>query len=345
MKKIFLYLLLLIPTFTIGQTTLTSLSTTRYMTHAIPTIKKLTIYGKELWPKHMTNSMSIELVKVHFKKGTQTAIIPQLSGNASQMTVSFNSADWLTTPGKIEVYINVGSTDMTTWTKTNSLWIDVDQMPNFPPVITDLSPKEFKTGLKREEYMTTILGNFFGEEKAVSVTIGGIAANYGRLDIDNGRMLYWIPVELTTKPGTYDVIVQTGAGRSNAVPITIVAPSTKVTVIKSPIGTTRNQVGAIKQITTPIVKFDPSVNLVAGGRVIIAGTISSEILRTTLINQFSSIDNVVIVKDETSIGENNANLVVNISGEKLTRDKLDLIKSNVEGKMKALGLTPNVVVR
>ena len=162
---------------------------------------------------------------------------------------------------------------------------------------------------------------------------------------NNGRMLYWIPVELTTKPGTYDVIVQTGAGRSNAVPITIVAPSTKVTVIKSPIGTTRNQVGAIKQITTPIVKFDPSVNLVAGGRVIIAGTISSEILRTTLINQFSSIDNVVIVKDETSIGENNANLIVNISGEKLTRDKLDLIKSNVEGKMKALGLTPNVVVR
>ena len=73
--------------------------------------------------------------------------------------------------------------------------------------------------------------------------------------------------------------------------------------------------------------------------------ISSEILRTTLINQFSSIDNVVIVKDETSIGENNANLIVNISGEKLTRDKLDLIKSNVEGKMKALGLTPNVVVR
>lgn len=349
-RKTICTLLLVVPMMAVAQTTLTSLSTNRYLTHAYPTIKKLTIYGDNLWPEWMTNSMSLELVKVHFRKDAKDQVIQQSSGNKTQLTVTFTSTDWLTTPGKIEVYLMMGKQGETTpTTRTNSLWVTVDAMPTMPPVITDIIPKEFKTGLKRDEYYITILGNHFGESGTTSVTIGGIVANYGRLDLDNGKMYYWIPKELIGTPGKYDVVVKTAFGTSMPFPITILAPTMRMAQVTAPIkvGPSVNAPANANKVAVPvstnkvIIANRGAISatepiLIAGARVIMRGNIASEADRTALDNFINKLDHVVVVSNQLALSDNNANLFIGISGQKVDASALESIRSSISSKLKEL---------
>jgi hypothetical protein len=344
-RKSVCILLFSIPFLAISQTKLTSLSTTRYLTQAYPSIKKLTIYGENLWPDYMTNAMSIELVVVHFKKDGRDQVIQKTSGTKTQLTVSFSSADWLTTPGNIEVYLMMGGPGETTATRrTNSLWITVDAMPTFPPVITDVSPKEFRTGLNRDQYYITILGNHFGEEGSTSVTIGGITANYGRLDLDNGKMYYWIPKELIATPGNYDVIVRTAFGESRSFPISIVSPTMRMVPVAAPIkvgpkvntpvSTNKMIVANTKAITTT------EAVLLSGARVTLRGNISSEADKTLLENYINRLDHVVVVTNQLALSDNNANLLITITGRNVDGSALENIRTSINAKLKELKIEP-----
>lgn len=347
LKKIICLCMIALPTLIFSQTKLTSLSVNRFLTHAVPTIKKLTIYGENLWPDYMTNSMSIELVKVHFKKNGNDQVIRQTSGNKTQMTVSFSSADWLTTPGSIEVYIMMGTVDGSPAVKTNSLWITVDQMPSFPPVIVDVQPKEFTTGQKRDNYLITILGNHFGEEKSTSVTIGGITGSYANMDIDNGRMLYWIPAELINTPGKYDVVVRTAFGTSQPAQFSIVSPGIKIAPIKQPMKVNTNVIAPPNKLMVPKITNTarPEVMLIDGAKVILRGNISSEADKTVLENYIGSLDNVIIVSNEFIVADNNANILITISGKKMDALLLGKIKTSINDKLKSLKIeSANVVI-
>lgn len=341
-RKSLCILLCSIPLLATSQTKLTSLSTTRYLTQAYPSIKKLTIYGENLWPDYMTNAMSIELVVVHFKKDGKDHVIQKTSGTKTQLTVSFSSADWLTTPGNIEVYLMMGGPGETTATRrTNSLWITVDAMPTFPPVITDVTPKEFRTGLNRDQYYITILGNHFGEEGSTSVTIGGIAASYGRLDLDNGKMYYWIPKELIATPGKYDVIVRTAFGESRPFPITIVSPTMKMVQVTAPIkvGPKVNTPISTNKMIVPNTKAITTTNeaiLLSGARVTLRGNISSEADKTLLENFINRLDHVVVVTNQLALADNNANLLITITGRNVDGSALENIRTSINTKLKEL---------
>lgn len=336
--------------FSIGagaQAQLSSVSPGKFYTQSENVPMRVTISGKNIWPDYMDNNAMIERVKVFFKKGDKVQEIRKSGSNASQTSVSFFSGDWLTTATPVEVYL------VTDGKRSNSVTIQVLDAPRVPPVINSISPSKFTTGQSSDKYLFRVYAKNLGEERTTSAWVNGKPANQAWHNLPEGVMDVWIPRELTSTPGTYQVKVATRYGESNQVSFTIEKPALKMIAV-SPVKVSPNRnapianterIAATKIDLKPVhaTAMDPSMKVLSGIRVQVIGVMKYAEDRSVLENYIRELDRVMFIDNQAILGDN-SQLNIRIKGADVERTTLDHVKLSIEKKLKGMGITGAVVV-
>ncbi|HET6765684.1 MAG TPA: hypothetical protein VFH27_18520 [Longimicrobiaceae bacterium] len=119
------------------------------------------------------------------------------------------SKDWFATPGQVEVRLVVDGRP------TNAMPIRVDFAPTTPAEITELSPSHMPPYQSTESvYLFYVRGVRYSDP--LEVTVAGVRASFGRVSVDAGEALVYLPRPLRNLPGRYPVVVRTRAGSSLA---------------------------------------------------------------------------------------------------------------------------------
>ena len=349
-KKIVAIIAVALPLFCLSQTTLTSLSPTKFFTQSDNRPITLTIYGKNIWPSSMNLLQTIERIKVYFKKGDKMQEITGRGGiSADAKAVNFFSADWLNTPGNIEVYMTIDGV------RTNSLWLPVEAVPAVVPIINSVSPSKLKTGEKGTfYYMVRIYGKNFGENTSTNATIGGSPASVGWMNLADGVMDVWIPKGYINTPGTYNVQVNTKFGSSNVSAITIESPVIMMAPIKAPTTVkkteTRPELNNVvvtpannKALTSIYVDPGVSLQLIEGIKVKMNGNIAFGEDRAILEKFIRELDKVILVDNQLLVSDNNMNMLFEVSGSRIASSELEKAKKAIEDKLKAMNFANAVV--
>ncbi len=353
-KKKLATFLVALPLYCLAQTSLTSLDHTRYYTEKDwdeYSSHSLTIYGKNLWPDYMSLSMSIELVKVYFKKGEQVLEIPVYYGNKEYVRVVFSGKDWLNSPGMIEVYVMIDDIPIDgIFSRTNSLWIKVESMPEVPPVITKIAPVKLFTGLKSADYCINIYGENFGADRTTTAMIAAGIASPGFIDLLSGYMNVWIPKSIINTPGTYDVQVKTKYGTSNTVQFVIEKPPLTMQKIIGLVTNRPTETKPANQIANTPITVNTSPDLRAGERM--ANGIKVKMLGNIIYGEdgvileqyINGLDNVIIVDNQMKNSDNNMNMLFEISGKGIMQPELEKVKASIENKLREMSFQNAVVI-
>ena len=331
-------LLTVLPFIGASQTTLTSLSPSRFYTQSSPITMSMDIEGKNIWPDGWTLNNTIDRIKVYFKKGDKQGEITGRNGiSTNTKGIYFSSEDWAKTPGTIEVFLIMDGK------RTNSLWLTIEQSPKAAPVITSLSDYSFKTGEKPDVYYIRIYGKNFGEESSTYATIGSLGASAGWQSLQDGVMDVWVPGEYINKPGTYPVTVTTAQGTSNSMNLKIEAPP----VAKLLPGKNLNTV-SVKPVNNNLrfaIKRDKaSMQVVKGIKVKLGGTVAFGENKSQLEKFISGLDNVFFVDDQLDVTGSNGNISVSIQGKLIGKTYLENIKDQIRNKLASMKLSGTVVI-
>ena len=331
-----------------AQTTITSFSPAKFYTQSEPTMMSLNIYGSNIWPSWMDNELSIQLIHVHFKKAGKDEVVQMNSHSGDLAILSFSSADWLTTPGPIEVYLTIESFGGSPADRSNSLWLPVEAAPKLPPVITDISNHLFKAGENKGQYTIVVSGKNFGEIRSTNVSIGAYTTVVGWETLETENICVWVPAELINTPGIYPVVVHTKYGESNAMNLTIEKPATTAGQPKAIKNINNNQRTVLNNTRNPLTvnalgeinyPADRAVRLKAtmtkGIRVTITGTVADGPTRSAIENFILSHDNV-IVDNQLQIENSNANISIKIKGTHVDKSSIDKLKAEIQTKTNVL---------
>lgn len=355
-NSILLALCMLTICINVNAQTLTSLYPAKFYTQSEPTVSRLTINGKDMWPDVMTITMTIQLMKIHFKKNGRDEVIRGVGISKDRQVVEFVSTNWLSTPGPVEVYITTDAFSGYPEKRSNSLWLQVESTPASAPVINDLSNRSFQTGLSRDKYYLRVYGKNFGEERSTYASIGGIATTAGWQHLVDGVMDIWVPTELINKPGTYPVVVHTKYGQSNPVDLKIEMPVAKpgqsntVSNIKinsqvKPV-TIKPAVQSINQVDLSTdAKNMVGVQLLKGIRVTMNGVVVDGPTKSTLENFISSQANVFSVDNQLQVMETNGNININLKGSGVDKAEVDKVKTAIESKAASMKLSVAVSIQ
>ena len=337
--------------------TLTSLNPAKFYTQSEPTVMRLTINGKDMWPSTMTITMTIQLMHVHFKKNGRDEVIKGVGISNDKQVIEFVSTDWLSTPGPVEVYITTDEWPGNPAKRSNSLYLPVESSPAIAPVITNLSNHSFLTGLKRDEYYIRVYGKNFGEIKSTYASVGGIYAPAGWEHLEDGVMDIWIPTEIINKAGSYPVVVHTKYGESNPADLKIEMP------VKVQPGVLKN-VSVANQNKTVMTKANNNVSqtvnrinfstdnkdrlgiqVIKGIRVTMNGVVADGPTKTNLENFISSQANVFVVDNQLQVQDTNGNININLKGTGVDKTALDNLKKAIETKAAEMKLSVAVAVQ
>jgi hypothetical protein len=358
MKKTMLFMFVLALSLQGWSQTLTSLYPAKFYTQSEPTVMRLTINGKDMWPNTMTITMTIQLMHIHFKKNGRDEVIRGVGISSDRQVVEFISSDWLSTPGPIEVYITTDEWPGNPAKRSNSLYLPVESTPATAPVITNLSNHSFSTGLKREDYYIRVYGKNFGEVRSTSATVGGIYAPAGWQHLEDGVMDIWIPTEIINKAGSYPVVVHTKYGESNPVDLKIEMPvktiqpgalknisvaSQNKTVMAKPSNNVSQTVNRISFSTDNREKL--GVQIIKGVRVTMNGVVADGPTKTNLENFISSQANVFVVDNQLQVQETNGNININLKGTGIDKTALDNLKKAIESKAAEMKLSVAVAIQ
>lgn len=354
-----LFLCVLVLSLQCRSQTLTSLYPAKFYTQSEPTVMRLTINGKDMWPNTMTITMTIQLMHIHFKKNGRDEVIRGVGISNDRQVVEFVSSDWLSTPGSIEVYITTDEWPGNPAKRSNSLYLPVESTPATAPVITNLSNHSFSTGLKREEYYIRVYGKNFGEVRSTSATIGGIYAPAGWQHLEDGVMDIWIPTEIINKAGSYPVVVHTKYGESNPVDLKIEVPVMKVQpgVLKNVSVASQNKTVMTKANNNNVSQTVNRVNfstdnrerlgiqIIKGIRVTMNGVVADGPTKTNLENFISSQANVFVVDNQLQVQETNGNININLKGTGVDKTALETLKKAIETKAAEMKLSMAIAIQ
>ncbi|MEO8402975.1 MAG: hypothetical protein ABI480_00210 [Chitinophagaceae bacterium] len=347
MKIRLLFLVILLPLFTIAQNPILAYTTpVKFYTQSQPTMMHLTINGKNMWPNYMTITLTTQIMHIHFKKNGRDEIIRGSGISTDKQIVDFNSALWLNTPGDIEIYITIDEFSGRPAFRSNSIFMKIEATPVAAPTIISISPATFKTGEPRDHYYIRIVGKNFGEQRTTGASIGGYTAAVGWEHLEDGVMDVWIPAEVFNKAGDYGVKVNTKYGISNQLNLKIeaplvinkVKPGTKVAV---PVNAR-----ASNAVTKTILQADKDVRLKAevmkGVRVTVTGVVAEGSTKAILENFITGLDNVFVVEDKLTIADANGNINIVLKATGVDKAVTDKIRKQIQDKAAVMRLTVSV---
>ena len=350
-------LTLLIPFQLLAQNpVLTSLSPSRFQTQSEPTTMRLTINGNDMWPKHLTITMTIQVMHIHFKRDGRDEVIRGSGISSTSQSLWFTSTGWLDKPGQVEVYITIDAFGGYPAYRSNSLFFTVDPTSTSAPVINNLSNSSFKTGIPKEKYYIRVYGKNFGEIRSTSVSIGGNTASIGYANLTDGVIDVWVPAAVYGTAGEYPVQVRTKYGTSNTMPLKI----------ESALMTLKPGVLGPKPVTsTPATKVRPMGNTVAttrlitlnsennarlnetimrGARVTMVGQVTSASISAEFENYILSLENIFVVDNQLVIADTPGNININLKTSGIDRAAAEKIKKQIEDKASEIKIGVGVVI-
>ena len=328
---------------------LTSVSPSKFYTQSEPTVLKLTIEGKNMWPDYLTITMTIQVMHVHFKKAGRDEEIRGVGISSDKQIVEFISSGWLNTPGDIEVYVTIDEFSGRPAFRSNSLFLHVEETPKTAPVLSSISSSSFTVGAPKDKYYIRLYGKNFGEQKSTFATIGGVSAPAGWEHLEDGVMDVWVPSAIYTKAGSYPVVVHTKYGESN--PVTLTMNPMVITMVPQkksmPVQTNVNNNGVISTLAKGIMQPNKDAflkaDMVKGIRVTLTGIISDGATRTALENYISSLANVFVVDNQLDIAEASGNINIVLKAAGVDKPAVEAVRKQIQDKAAAMGLHASVL--
>ncbi len=334
---------------------LTSLSPSKFLTQSEPTIMRLTINGKNMWPNYLTISMAIDVMHIHFKRDGRDEVIRGSGISSVSQSLSFPSTGWVDKPGQIEVYITIDAFGGRPAYRSNSLFITVEPTATTAPVLNSLSNSSFKTGSPKEKYYIRLYGKNFGEIRSTSVSIGGINAGIGWSNLTDGVIDVWVPADVYSKAGEYPVQVKSKYGLSNTLPLKIESVATLVRAVPigvkpvtaKPVIQTKTAANT-KAISTRLATLNTdnaarlNTEMIRGARVTITGVITDPALGATLEDYILNLENVFVVDNQLAIADSPGNININLKAMGIDAAAVEGIKKKIREKAAELKLTVSV---
>jgi hypothetical protein len=117
--------------------------------------------------------------------------------------------------------------------------------------------------------------------------------------------------------------------------VPVAAPIKVGPKVNTPVSTNKMIVANTKAITTT------EAVLLSGARVTLRGNISSEADKTLLENYINRLDHVVVVTNQLALSDNNANLLITITGRNVDGSALENIRTSINAKLKELKIEPD----
>ena len=333
---------------------LTSLSPARFQTQSEPTTMRLTINGNDMWPKHLTITMTIQVMHIHFKRDGRDEVIRGSGISSNSQSLWFTSTGWLDKPGQVEVYITIDAFGGYPAYRSNSLFFTVEPTSTSAPIINNLSNSSFKTGNPKEKYYIRVYGKNFGEIRSTSVSIGGNNASIGYANLTDGVIDVWVPAAVYGTAGEYPVQVKTKYGTSNSVPLKI---ESAVMMLKPGV------LGSKPATSAPATKVRPQVNTVAttrlntlntenagrlnetimrGARVTMVGQVINPSISAELENYILSLENIFVIDNQLITSDAPGNININLKSTGIDRAATEKIKKQIEDKANEIKLSVSV---
>jgi hypothetical protein len=340
-----------LPIFLIAQTPkITSITPSKVYTQSEPTVVHVTIKGDEMWPDYMTVTLADQIMHTHFKKVGRDEEVSRVEMSSFEHKMQFTSPGWLDSPGNIEVYITIDAYNGRPAVRSNSVFLQVTDVPKTAPVISNISKNSFKLGEAKDKYKFRIYGSNFGEQHGTYPMVNGIKAGVSFWNLEDGVIDVWIPKEVYSTVGEYPVVVHTNFGESNAVMMKI-EKSIMLNVARA--GMTKNT----KPATTPatqtsiatvnrqavIANTDPRVSvLVRGISVDMVGVIGDGGTGAMLESYIRDLPGVMIVQNHLTVADSAGNINITVKGEGVDAATLENIRNQIRARASELKL--NVAV-
>ena len=342
MKQPFIIIMLAcLPAFIFSQPRLTKLTPDKMYTQnesqaqGYGTIDlNLELTGENFLKEGITGFNFSDRVKLFFVKGDKREQIKIYSYNSISLTTLVRSDAWLNNSTPVQIYVEVDGV------QSNSLYLNVVDIPRVPPTITSLRPDHVTVG--KDETMFFVYGKNLGETRTTRVKVNGIEAQIGNSSYIDGWVYVYLPKSLRETPGTYTVTVESIFGNSNPNYFTVdkavmkLAPAqiVKVNPNARPIEIQKTQ--SMGKLDIP-VNFLPKVN------VQMTGSVKSESLKTQLYEYIKDLPDVKSISNNLKTADAGT-VSVSIGGTK-EKAVLESVKYSIEKKLQVMGIAGTVIIQ